>query len=499
MVLDNLEFGTRKGLSQTLDWDRVMQMDRYNNQIKQQSKLMAEQKAKMFADDFSYTNAMNAHDNPKVKEFAIGKLMEIGSYLRENPDWETNPFKRAMYNAKVHDLKDNPDLNRGLLSDANFKRMQEYMANPKNSDMVNDSEFKKNLGQWDNYLKYGNQFGEADAAKNGKKAFMFSAPEDAVDTTKLLIDSAKDVQYDMRDKFGYQGFRQYVSKANKDLAVEHVLASSNGKYLKKDYEKYLGQFVGNERTNAKTINQFTLERMNPYFQGEKIDKGFDPPVLKAGGDGASASPNMWLDMHKKALANPGQQIDFGSEAMQKTFGNNLGEMNMDGIKDPFGNVLNLGMRKATATGMAQPHKGPGGNVYAEYGALVRLPVEEFMKLGGQYNKAIDEGGVGQILPGGPSNDATNWDIHSEYQNLGFKKYTDDKGRAYVEFPVKQKYDPLNVHLADNYSNAHNVKQHGENPYNLGQGSTTLSRSSLLQKGYSEAEIQEAKDAGYNIQ
>ena len=71
-----MEFGERRGLAVNLPsrQNQLLQQE----SLKRQAKLAAEQKAKMFADDFDYTNAMNSHDNPLVKDFAMKKLMEFG-------------------------------------------------------------------------------------------------------------------------------------------------------------------------------------------------------------------------------------------------------------------------------------------------------------------------------------------------------------------------------------------------------------------------------------
>lgn len=174
-----MEFGERRGLAVVLpsQQNQMFQME----SLKRQAKLAAEQKAKMFADDFDYTNAMNSHDNPLVKQFAMNKLMETGAFLRENPDWETDPFKRAKYKSLIHELKDNPDLNRGMLSDANYAAWQKWSLDPKNTSLVNSPWFKEKSNEWQNYLKFGNQKGEKAALEEGKKAFMFHAPEALVD------------------------------------------------------------------------------------------------------------------------------------------------------------------------------------------------------------------------------------------------------------------------------------------------------------------------------
>lgn len=174
-----LEYGIKSGLAVRLP-DQQQQIY-YEANMKRQAKIAAEQKAKMFADDFDYNNAMNAHDNPLVKQYAMGKLMEIGKLIKENPGWETNPFARSRYKQMIHDLKDNPALNRGNISDGNFKVMMEFAGNPKNSAIVNSPFWEEKIDEWNNYLEFGNQHGEEGLAKYGKQAFQFNSPESLID------------------------------------------------------------------------------------------------------------------------------------------------------------------------------------------------------------------------------------------------------------------------------------------------------------------------------
>jgi hypothetical protein len=478
-----LEYGLRLGLAADMQYDKRIQDLRYNEEAMRRAKGEQEAKAKMFADDFDYKNAMNTHDNPLVKQAAQFNIKRIGSFINSNPDWETNVQKRAQYQQLLRELKDNPDLNRGLQTDDAFEKMNTYAKDPKNSDLVNSKEDWGRIEQEKtNYLKWGNQDGEEAAKKDGKKAFQFRAPEEKVDTAKILIEAAKNADYDEIHYFGNQGHKQSISNSRKNDAVEHAIASNYwGRYLKKDYNNYLDQLVGNEKTNAKTINQFVRERMNPYFKADEIDKGFAPEsISNRGGKGDKPmSPSLWEEMHNKALMESirtkgkPSTVELNPEAMQRTFGNKYGEMPLENVKSPFGEPLNLGMRDASATGLITVGLNPSGKLEGSHKVFIRLPIEDFYSLGGQYQKVIDEGGVGQLTPGGPSNQATNWSIHEKYQG-DFKKFTDKTGKDFVEFPVQQKYDPMNPQLAFNYANAHNAKAHEEDPYSGTQTSNVVS-------------------------
>lgn len=450
-----LEFGLRRGISVPINWDQRNADARYLLQLKKQSQQEQEAKAKLFADDADYTNAVNTYDNPIIKEKMKGKVYEIGKWAQQNPGWERDVQKRLEYKGLIKDLKDDPDLIRGLASDKGIADFNKYASDPKNADLVGTPEFEHEKQRLSNYLKYGNDKGVA----GERNAYTFIAPEEGKDTTSALVDLASKAEFDVKDRVGKDGYKQSISDVRKNQAVEHALASTWGPYLKKDYNKYQSQLVGNDKSNAKTLNEFVKERMSPYFKSDKIEIGHDYAPIKAAST-ATMTPSLWNEMHIKAIKNPGQKIDLGAEALQQTFGNKAGEVNLDSVKDPFGNELNLGMRRAAFTGLVTPQKSPDGSMYSEADAMVRLPVDEFEALGEDYNKIIDERGLGQFTPGA----SKTWDITEGGQKLGFKKYVDEKGTPYVEFVAHKKYDPANPNLADNYANAHNISQHKENPY-----------------------------------
>ncbi len=249
-----LEAGIRSGLAVRLP-DQQAQIH-YEANLMRQAKVVAAAKAKMFADDFKYNNAMNAHDNPLVKQFAMNKLMEVGNFLRTNPDWETNPMARAKYNAMIHDLKDNPDLNRGLISDGNFNEWQKDKAEKlKNPDMFDAEAFQEVDNQWKNYLKYGNQFANSpeDAARLGKQAFTYTAPRDFVDLNAKAADYGKNFSdFDVKPlkMGGLTGLGAYeeIPKEESVKAVVDNLYQQNKRQFDKQAAKF-GYTSGLEYAN----------------------------------------------------------------------------------------------------------------------------------------------------------------------------------------------------------------------------------------------------------
>ena len=84
-------------------------------------------------------------------------------------------------------LKDNPTLLRGLASDSAYKSYLQDLAEVAKNPQQHDTQAYNDLqGQWQNYLKYGNQAGEEAAKLQGKQAFVYQKPRDFIDINKAF-------------------------------------------------------------------------------------------------------------------------------------------------------------------------------------------------------------------------------------------------------------------------------------------------------------------------
>ena len=184
-----MNFALPIGLAQTVNYEGKINDLHYNELAMKRVKDEQEAKAKMFADDTDYTNAMNSFDNPVVKQFANAKIKEIGSFVNANPDWQSNVNKRIQYKQLIRELKDNPDLNRGVASDKSYSEFQKDLAEKsKHPELLDAGAYDEVKKQWDNYTQYGNQFGKEAAEKEGKKAFTYTAPKDFTDLTQAGLE-----------------------------------------------------------------------------------------------------------------------------------------------------------------------------------------------------------------------------------------------------------------------------------------------------------------------
>jgi len=189
-----LEWGTVSGLAQSGQFDHKINDLRYNEMQNKRALAENEARVKMLADSMDFQNAMNDHDNPIVKEFARKKQFEIGEYMRMNPDAEYNLEKKIVLNQKLKDLKDNPDLRRGMASDSAYREFIKDLGEVAKDPKKYDTEAYDGVNaQWENYRKFGNQDGEEAAKLEGKKSFLYSKPQELINVTETLLKTGKNI------------------------------------------------------------------------------------------------------------------------------------------------------------------------------------------------------------------------------------------------------------------------------------------------------------------
>jgi hypothetical protein len=277
---------------------------RYNEEAKKRAQAEAEAKAKVFADDFNYTNAMNTHDNPLVKQFAQFQIKRIGSYVNNNPDWQTNVQKRAEYQQLVRELKDNPDLQRGLATDDAMKKMNEFSADPKNASLKSSSRWKEIEEEKQNYILFGNQKGKEAAETEGKKAFVFTAIN-KIDTQKVVTDAANNLELRDRkltkgDYSGSIGVGATISDVSFDRAKvqAEALLKDNDNMLEFG-DEWANMSKDSKKIYDNDITNWVANRIQTQ-KGTKIDTGkFDFSNNGGGGNGLpDATPHYLEEVFK---------------------------------------------------------------------------------------------------------------------------------------------------------------------------------------------------------
>lgn len=357
------DFGIRRGLAQSFNYDqRVADIARQNDQMRQ-AKLYAENQAKMQAEDFDYNNAMNAWDNTQVKEFAQGKIKELGAFIRDNPDYKYNLEKRIVYNNIKKELKDNKPLLEGMQVDANVKAMQAYMNDPKNAPLVQSEEFSPIKAQYENYLKTGS----TDGNLANRKLFTFTPPEELVDTTPLLSKYASLTGQNGKDTKwlanGVGSVHQFVSDMDKAAAAEGAINDKVlGRHLQREYNDYASKL--GEGQKPLTLKQYTVEKMKPYFKGDEY-KTFNYATGAKKNNGADATD-------KTPNRNPYLEIINHAKAQGKGTPVNLDPAGANQMLTGGKNILNTsGMYFESSPGNFIPFKGGNQIDYTTSGSTVR--------------------------------------------------------------------------------------------------------------------------------
>jgi len=277
------EFGINQGLAVDMGYDKRVNDLRFHEQ--QNQRALAENQAKqaLFAEDLDYQNASNSRDHALIKDYATKTIKEIGSYVRENPDWETNLDKRMQVKAMKKSLKDNQYTINGLASDTAYKNyvgdLQEVAKNPQQHDTGAYDDIQN---QWNNYLNYGNQGGAEAAAKEGTKAFIYTKPKDFIDINKSFVDAGTKFNDVVAGKLKGGGMGSYEEYANpeslKTVAIQ--MYSQNKKQFDKlaaekglDPIKYIETGINAYIPKKRDFGDYSLAKEKAMLDYKtKIDK-----------------------------------------------------------------------------------------------------------------------------------------------------------------------------------------------------------------------------------
>lgn len=359
------EFGIRRGLAQSFGYDQATaDLVRQQEQMRQ-AKIYAENKAKMLAEDFDYNNAINAWDNTAIKEYAQGKIKELGAFVRENPDYLYNVDKRIAYNNLKRELKDSKPLMEGLQVDANVKEMEKWKNDPKNAPLLDTPEFQKTLQDYQNYIKTGS----ADGITANRKLFTFYPPEERVDTWGELAKIAQATEYDAESDSYMRGVRtrkQYVSDAAKLRRAQFALTDQKlSRTLQQEYNKYLSNEVP-EGQKPLPIDRYVYDKMKDWFPASKYNDTHyqvkEERVPGGGGVGDSRDLSLYKDILNVASANPNTGISTNPKGARQLIAGDDPEIDLgnavfkkpDGTFTPLNSIITPNFRTNKAEVIFDP-------------------------------------------------------------------------------------------------------------------------------------------------
>lgn len=258
-----MEIGLAQGLAQNLGYDQRVNDLRYQQQMLRQQEAINESKRKLFEDSIEYVEGGNAFDQPLVKQETQKRVQELGNYISENPDWETNFQKRGYVKQLKNAIKDNPTVLRALTTNDNRKALYQYAQEAKNkAGMFDEDALQSELIRATNYERFGNPDGEEAAKSEGFKPYLFSRPQDFVDMNNVYKEAGASIKNPevIETKFG--GYYTKPKDVDVDARTANIL-QHHGNQLKKEFAK---QGITDPKQIAKAVRQNVIASFDSDFK-----------------------------------------------------------------------------------------------------------------------------------------------------------------------------------------------------------------------------------------
>lgn len=210
-----MEFGAVQGLAQNLGYDQQVNDLRYRQEQIKMQEAKNDAKRRLFEDDLEFQSGSNPFDAPLVKAENQKIIQQLGTFISDNPDWETNFQKRGVVKQMKRSLKDNPHVLRAMATNENRKALLTYAQEMKQKGLpFDEQELNDQLAKYDNYEKFGNPDGKEAAQVDGLKPYVFIKPKDFIDTNKAFSEignSFKDMKVNTKVKGGLGAYEEYAN------------------------------------------------------------------------------------------------------------------------------------------------------------------------------------------------------------------------------------------------------------------------------------------------
>lgn len=235
-----MEYGATAGLAYKHDFYKEIELDRDRERIAMQKQQVEAAKAEIFANMFRMGEANNPYDHKKLKELSEKTISEGGQYQSANPDWWSNPIKRAYMQNKGNGMLHNEYTINGKIYDKQVEMLQaDIKANP---GIVEQDEF---IDQWNAMNNY-EAFGDVDGIEKNRKPFMYVPVkpwEDLNETAMKYGNKFKGVR-SVVDANGFLGnYQEEIVEEQLDTAaIEYYTANKeqlDKKYPREIYESPL--------------------------------------------------------------------------------------------------------------------------------------------------------------------------------------------------------------------------------------------------------------------
>lgn len=231
-----MQFGTAQGLAVNLGFDQRINDLRYNAEANRRAAAEAEAKAKLYADDLDFKNAMNPYDAPLARNNAIDKMKELANIQKTNPNYKYDPMVQVQMKAIRNDIKDNPIVRRGMMVDSAYneylKDRQEALKNPQAWDMdALDAQGE----QFKNYFQHGHSEGEAGFIRDGAQPVIYTRPAPFIDLSKKGLDIGNHFNDMVHRNLNQYGSFETIPNEQSLNAQAHQFYTENKRQLDKEY------------------------------------------------------------------------------------------------------------------------------------------------------------------------------------------------------------------------------------------------------------------------
>lgn len=218
-----------EGLAFQGNWDAKIQEAQRNEELDQQARITAENKAQLLGDKFKQAHAHNTYDNLQLKALSEQKIKDIGGWILQNRDFERNPAKWAQFISKTDELTNNDIVDRSMRYDTHRQALTKFIAD--NPDAVNDPDIQRQLKESENYAKVGS----TDGVVGGGKEFMFSDPDINFDPNAVIFNGFKQLAYVER-KVGNDLIKEVPAEAQMTQA-KAILNGPDGRKMMKTWDE----------------------------------------------------------------------------------------------------------------------------------------------------------------------------------------------------------------------------------------------------------------------
>lgn len=445
-----MEFGLANGLAARVPYGDMINDLRYNEQAKERAKENQANRAKLFADDVRYNNAMNSFDHQQVTNYVQPKIAELGKWQRDNPNWRFDPMKMAEYQNKLIDMKDNEHLQRGMRVDNHIKKYQDWLSDPKNADVKDLPEAQQYKQHLANYLTTGS----IDGNGANRQEFRFEAPFEGTDTTPVWMNYAKNVRQNGVDiKYladGAASHHQYVTDADKLLAAQAPLNDAKfGRIARKEYNDYVAKLP--DGSKKPTLEQYAISKMNPYFDTDKYQNfSYKTGEGGRGGKGKGEARDPYAELYRRAASKPTMEVQVAPSGMKEAIlGKNI-SLNTNGsfIRTSKGNLIPFAGGNIPddniSTSNSRMVYNPNQGAFGSYS--IQMPLSQLeQSLGGANIFDTPTFGTGWLGNGTA--------VRDKYQDYGIQLVKDKDGNDYAQVDLWRPMEGTN-------SNTHAAYNHG---------------------------------------